>query len=404
MYSFPNTGYLTDSLLTGTGNRSQTVGGILSTTNCCSNNQSAIWTMTAIAGLQLTNSVGLNDFVKAETYLNGGGQIYHNITASNNNLVKFVCTSSVFVDPSVHEYYHKTVMEFKTLTLTGTNEGLSSIIYEQKYDGNSRMFFGFSQFNLTMSDTRYLNIETSNISLVSKYFRTNAAMNEVIIEMLFFAFQTCIDTTMYYDPQTSSCLTPCPVNSIPNVANLTESQVYKLCKPCDHTCLTCAQGQSNTHCNSCPPDSFRTGGGGMCPCDAGYADIGVATCIRCDELMPGCVACTSSTICTDCNNITYAINVTSQQCGCLPGFYSASSYCLTYSGCLEAIQFNNTLACTTCDTSLNYIRVLSNESCACNEGFFLNTTAPNCYDVCGDSITAMGHCDDGNTAYGDGCD
>ena len=50
------------------------------------------------------------------------------------------------------------------------------------------MFFGFSQFNLTMSDTRYLNVESSNISLISQYYRKNNAMNEVIIEMLFFTF------------------------------------------------------------------------------------------------------------------------------------------------------------------------------------------------------------------------
>ena len=120
--------------------------------------------------------------------------------------------------------------------------------------------------------------------------------------------------------------------------------------------------------------------------------------------MPGCVSCTSSTVCTSCDNVTYALDSSTQQCGCLPGYYLASGYCLSYSGCLSAIQFNNTLACTSCDTSKNYIQVLSSQSCTCNEGYSLNTTSEQCYDICGDGITALGHCDDGNTAYGDGCD
>lgn len=120
--------------------------------------------------------------------------------------------------------------------------------------------------------------------------------------------------------------------------------------------------------------------------------------------MPGCVSCTSSTVCLDCDNITYVLNTTSQRCGCSTGYYMASSYCLSYSGCLTAAKFNNTLACLSCDTSLNYIRVGSNYSCTCNEGYFLNTSVPECYDICGDGITAKGHCDDNNTDYGDGCD
>lgn len=69
-------------------------------------------------------------------------------------------------------------------------------------------------------------------------------------------------------------------------------------------------------------------------------------------------------------------------------------------------MFNNLLICSTCDTSSNYIRNDTDLGCMCNLGYFENTTATPyyCYDICGDSIAAVGHCDDGNTDPGDGCD
>lgn len=81
------------------------------------------------------------------------------------------------------------------MVLNYTGNGLKSIPYSERYDGSSRMFFGFSEFNLSMADTRYLNIETSNISLVSLYYEKTVAMHEVVINMLFFAFRTCDDPT-----------------------------------------------------------------------------------------------------------------------------------------------------------------------------------------------------------------
>ena len=98
------------------------------------------------------------------------------------------------------------------------------------------MFFGFSQFNLTMSDTRYLNIESSNISLVSQYYRKNNAMNEVIIEMLFFTFETCSNVTLYYYPINFTCLDTCPDNSIPNIGYGSTPTDYLICKPCHYSC------------------------------------------------------------------------------------------------------------------------------------------------------------------------
>jgi hypothetical protein len=269
------------------------------------------------------------------------------------------------------------------------------------------MFFGFRKFNLTMSETRYLNIESSNISLVGTYYRKNTAMNEVIIEMLFFGFRTCANQNEYYYPVNYSCLAACPASAIPTPPVTSAPQTYLLCKPCHYSCDSCNVGQDPNACigGTCPVASHRTMvGGNSCPCNTGYADVGNVTCVICSEAIPGCVACTSATACQSCDNISYMLSPSAPTCICTTLHYAASGFCLSYSGCLQAIQFNNTLACLSCDTSLNYIRVLSNESCVCNEGFFLNTTAPECYDVCGDGITAMGKCDDGNTAYGDGCD
>ena len=219
-----------------------------------------------------------------------------------------------------------------------------------------------------MSETRWLNIESSNITLVGEYYRYNVAMNEVVIEMLFFAFRTCTDQTKYYYPTNHSCLSSCPSNSIPTptAASVGGSANYLLCKLCHHSCLTCSVGQDDNACLTCPSNVNRTQTGTTCPCVAGYADVGIAQCLTCSEAIPGCVSCTSATYCLDCDNITYTLNATSHTCTCSSGSYKTSNFCLSYSGCLEAILFNNTLACITCDTSLNYVKVTSNDSCVCN--------------------------------------
>ena len=123
-----NSGYLTTDLLTGTGNRSQIVGGIL-TSNMYSNNASNLIVSTAIAGLQLTNNVGANDFVKVESYFNGSNAMAHNVTAESNNFVKFVCVTNVIIDPAVNEEYHKTILEYKTMTLKYGGTGLETVTY-----------------------------------------------------------------------------------------------------------------------------------------------------------------------------------------------------------------------------------------------------------------------------------
>lgn len=108
------------------------------------------------------------------------------------------------------------------------------------------MFFGFSRFNLSMADTRYLNVEASNISLVSLLYDKNSAMNEVVINMLFFVLRTCHDANQYYNPLTYACETCSPS---PNVKFVKfGAPGYYLCNPCHYSCLTCKFGQDSTQC------------------------------------------------------------------------------------------------------------------------------------------------------------
>jgi len=70
------------------GNLSQNVGGFLSSSIDDGKNGSTLVVTTMIAGMQLSNSVGLNDYVDVTTYLSGtvaGGS-----TAANGTLVHYV--------------------------------------------------------------------------------------------------------------------------------------------------------------------------------------------------------------------------------------------------------------------------------------------------------------------------
>lgn len=249
-----------------------------------------------------------------------------------------MCVSTVAYDPSVANYYLMTIMEHQSMSLTASNAGLTTIQYAERYDGYSRMFFGFSMFNHSMSDTRYVNIETSNISLISKYYDTdypkNKALNELTINMLFFAFRTCSNLTQYYYPNNYECVAACPTNSISTPPTSYGSADFLLCNPCHYSCDTCNTGQNSNDCATCPPGatSHRSPSGSSCPCNTGYADIGETNCVTCYIAIPGCVSCSSASVCSDCDNISYVLVGTT--CGCAPNYYEASGYCLSYSGCL----------------------------------------------------------------------
>lgn len=226
-------------------------------------------------------------------------------------------------------------------------------------------------------------------------------MNQLTYNIFFFARRGCTSPA-YYDPVNYTCVTDSTlcVNSQP-----VGSPAF-VCKPCHYSCKGCTVGNSKTSCSACPTGVFRnTSAVGVCPCNDGYADVGVPTCSYCNLTLIGCQKCSDNQTCTQCDNSTYTL--VSGKCVCLPNYFMASGYCLTYAGCLVATYFNNIIACQTCDTSLNFVMVTSNYTCTCNTGYFYNNTIPtnvSCYDKCGDNITAFGKCDDGNNITGDGCD
>lgn len=73
-------------------------------------------------------------------------------------MLTFFCVSTVIADPTVNTVTYYVNLEYSTYTLTSTNIGLGAVPYSLRYDGTDRMFFGISEFNLSMSDTRYLNV------------------------------------------------------------------------------------------------------------------------------------------------------------------------------------------------------------------------------------------------------
>ena len=120
------------------------------------------------------------------------------------------------------------------------------------------MFFGFDKFNLSMSDTRYLNVETSNISLVSLYYQKNSAVNEVKINMFFFAFRNCLNYNHYYDPLNYTCLPSCPSNSTPYPTSTYGPADFLWCRTWPYDCNIIS------NCNNCSNLS------GCSQCSTGY--------------------------------------------------------------------------------------------------------------------------------------
>lgn len=68
-------------------------------------------------------------------------------------------------------------------------------------------------------------------------------------------------------------------------------------------------------------------------------------------------------------------------------------------GCLECSSMT---LCTLCDTASDFL--LTSPKCSCNIGFQLNISKM-CDPICGDGrILIYEECDDGNVIPGDGCD
>jgi len=228
-----------------------------------------------------------------------------------------------------------------------------------------------------MSDTRYLNVEASNISLVSLLYDKNSALNQVTYETFFFAYRYCdgppIGIQLYYNPLTYDCAPTCPAP-----LNLVSSKT--LCQTCHYSCDTC-DSVIFTQCTvGCTTTAFRTfTGGNSCPCNPGYFDPGVKTCLKCDNYLIGCLTCTDAQTCTLCNSTTYIAtpNATTHKCDCLPSTYFCQGFCLPYPGCIAARLFLNNIVCDICNSTENYTRVV-NSTCICNYGFKFNATTLAC--------------------------
>jgi len=164
-------------------------------------------------------------------------------------------------------------------------------------------------------------------------------MNEVIINMLFFAVRTCHVLTQFYYPSNYSCQAlPCPSNSRSSGSGTAD---YLLCQLCHYSCLSCTAVQSSTSCSTCNATAFRNKTGTTCPCMTNYTDIGSTLCVLCNSTIVGCINCSSPTNCTQCNTPTYLLNTTTRKCDCSNSYFPVTGYCLKDPGCLLAKMFNN---------------------------------------------------------------
>ena len=101
-------------------------------------------------------------------------------------------------------------------------------------------------------------------------------------------------------------------------------------------------------------------------------------CYTCSSTLAFCMTCTSSTTCTSCSSVVYAINATSQCESCslvVPGCLTClnSSYCLS---CIsDAYYLDATLhVCLPCYFLFPGCTQCSQTACLlCGSGFHLNT-------------------------------
>jgi hypothetical protein len=126
-----------------------------------------------------------------------------------------------------------------------------------------------------MSDTRYLSVETANISLVSMLYAGNVALNQVTYHTLYFARQTCNGTNPIYDPTNYNCVAV-PGNCVRSaVSTIAGSPLMTVCVPCHYSCLTCSIGDIINGCSDCPVNVHRIKTLPTCPCGQNYTDAGV---------------------------------------------------------------------------------------------------------------------------------
>lgn len=135
------------------------------------------------------------------------------------------------------------------------------------------------------------------------------------------------------------------------------------CSLCSHTCQTCVTSAAN--CLSCSAANFRTMTlANTCPCDSGYADIGLPACVPCSSLFAGCTACTA-TSCSACSAVAHFL-LSAGSCSCMNGYYLSAGSCLP---CVYSCKTcsGSASTCLSCPGLSN--RALAAGACPCISGY-----------------------------------
>ena len=114
-----------------------------------------------------------------------------------------------------------------------------------------------------------------------------------------------------------------------------------------------------------------------------------------------CQLCTSATICTHCN-IGYILNA-SKECVCNNSLYIVNGTCSSMLGCSQINNITSGVYCLQCYLAGNYVAVVSNQTCICENHTYYDNITGNCIGVCGDSYTIGNVCDNGNPSSSSGC-
>jgi hypothetical protein len=142
---------------------------------------------------------------------------------------------------------------------------------------------------------------------------------------------------------------------------------FGVCSPCSYTCKTCNLISQN--CTACPASSFRTLDQSLttwsCPCNTNYLDNSTASCVPCSSFLPGCAACTLSTLCDTCNTANF-FQPSGNGCECISKYYLSGSACLP---CDVQCEECDTLSsnCTTCPAVAH--RTPNGNTCPCDYGY-----------------------------------
>jgi hypothetical protein len=194
--------------------------------------------------------------------------------------------------------------------------------------------------------------------------------------------ERCTCGALYYNPTTTNCTATCHYSCLTCSINTTNclkcpvsrslssgvcscnSGLYDAgvatCAACHYSCTTCSGNASS--CASCP--SSRTLAGSTCACNTGFFDSGLATCSACNY---ACNTCSGlATSCTSC--VALRLFAANNSCPCITGYFDAgvSTCSVCNATCLTCTGTANN--CTSC----NNTRTLTSNACICNASYLVN--------------------------------